>query len=124
LKIPKISRFHHVTLEVNDIEEAFLFYTNILGFEEMPTPRHIKDNGVRWLRIPENQSIHLILSKDFKAPKSAHIAIQVNEVEKWEKYLNDLNIETHPPKFDIYNAKRFFFKDPSGNRIEFLKWIT
>jgi catechol 2,3-dioxygenase-like lactoylglutathione lyase family enzyme len=122
--IPGITKLHHVTIEVNEIEEALRFYTNILGFKEQPTPSEIKDNGIRWINLPGNQAIHLIESKESRAPESAHMAFQVDNVENWEKYLNDHQIETHPPKFDIYNAKRFFFKDPSGNRIEFVKWTS
>ncbi|NOQ96712.1 MAG: hypothetical protein GQ561_00975 [Calditrichae bacterium] len=62
-------------------------------------------------------------SKEFRAPGTAHLAITVEEIETWEAYLNDHNVETYPPKFDLYKAKRFFVKDPSGNRIEFLKWL-
>jgi catechol 2,3-dioxygenase-like lactoylglutathione lyase family enzyme len=121
---PKISNFHHVTIEVNDLEEAFQFYTGILGFDEQATPDEIRDNGIRWISLPGGQSIHLIETQDSRTPESAHFAILVNDVEKWEKYLNDHHIETHPPKFDIYNAKRFFFKDPSSNRIEFLELLS
>ena len=120
----KITKLHHITVEVQDLEEAFHFYTKILGFEEMPTPVEIKDKEIRWIGLPGDQAIHLIEIKGAKAPESAHFAILVDEVEKWEKFLNDQNIETHPPKFYIYNAKRFFFKDPSGNRIEFVKWLS
>ena len=121
---PKITKFHHVTIEVNDIEEAFQFYTKILGFDEQQTPVDIKENGIRWIGLPGNQAIHLIESKKSKAPEFAHMAIQVDDVEQWEKYLNDNDIKTNPPKFKIYNAKRFFFKDPSGNRIEFVQWLS
>jgi len=120
----KITRLHHVTVEVKNIEEAFQFYTKILGFEEQATPIDIKENGIRWIGLPYGQAIHLIESKESKSPDSAHMAIQVDDVEKWEKYLNDHQVETKPPKFNIYNAKRFFFKDPSGNRIEFVKWLS
>ena len=120
---PKITKLHHISIEVNDIEEAFQFYTKLLGFEEQPTPRKIKNKGIRWINLPGNQAIHLVESKELRAPETAHMAILVDDVEKWEKYLNDHHIETHPPKFDIYNAKRFFFKDPSGNRIDFVKWL-
>jgi catechol 2,3-dioxygenase-like lactoylglutathione lyase family enzyme len=121
---PKIAKLHHVTIEVNDIEEAFQFYTKILGFEEQTTPVEIKDNGICWISLPGDQAIHLIESKESRAPESAHFAILVDEVEKWEEYLNDHDVETYPPKFKIYNAKRFFFNDPSGNRIEFVKWLS
>ena len=77
---PQITKLHHVTIEVNNIEDAFQFYTKILGFEEQPTPEDIKANGIRWIRLPGNQAIHLIQSKESKAPKSAHMAIQVDEV--------------------------------------------
>jgi catechol 2,3-dioxygenase-like lactoylglutathione lyase family enzyme len=121
--MPKITGFDHVAIEVDNIEEALLFYTKILGLEEMQTPEEVKTKGIRWLSLPGNQSLHIVETKDSKAPGTAHLAIIVEEVESWEKYLKDHNIETHPPKFDLYKAKRIFFKDPSGNRIEFVKWL-
>ena len=48
---PQITKLHHVTIEVNDIEDAFQFYTKILGFEEQPTPGNIKANGIRSVDI-------------------------------------------------------------------------
>jgi catechol 2,3-dioxygenase-like lactoylglutathione lyase family enzyme len=122
-KTPKISGLDHVAIEVNSIEDALQFYTNILGLEEQHTPEEVKTKGVRWLRLPGNQSLHIVKTQDVRAPGTAHLAIMVDDVESWEKYLADQNIETFPPKFDIYEAKRIFFKDPSGNRIEFVKWI-
>jgi catechol 2,3-dioxygenase-like lactoylglutathione lyase family enzyme len=121
--IPEISGLDHVAVEVNDMKEALEFYTSILGLEEMQTPEEVKAKGVRWLRLPGNQALHIVETKDSTMPGTAHLAIIVEEVESWEKYLNDHNIETHPPKFDLYNAKRIFFRDPSGNRIEFVKWL-
>ena len=121
---PEISGLDHVAIEVNDIEEALNFYTIILGLEEIPTPEEVKVKGIRWLSLPDNQTLHLVASREFRAPGTAHLAITVEEIETWEKYLNDHNVETYPPKFDLYKAKRFFVKDPSGNRIEFLKWLA
>ena len=117
----EISRLDHVTIEVTDVQEALEFYVMVLGLEEMQIPEEIKINGIRWLRLPQDQALHLVETKDAKISDTAHLAISVEELEMWEKYLNNHNIVTHPPKFDIYKAKRFFFKDPFGNRIEFLK---
>ena len=121
---PEIHGFDHIAIEVIDIEEALNFYTIILGLEEIPTPQEVKEKGIRWLSLPGSQAIHLVASKESRAPGTAHLAITVEEIETWEAYLNDHNVETYPPKFDLYKAKRFFVKDPSGNRIEFLKWLA
>lgn len=120
---PKIIGFDHVALEIKDIEEALHFYTKILGLEEMQTPEEVKAKGVRWIHLPGNQSLHIVETEGDKIPETGHLAIMVEEVDAWEKYLKEHDINTHPPKFDLYKAKRIFFKDPSGNRIEFVKWL-
>jgi catechol-2,3-dioxygenase len=122
--MPNIFRLDHVTLEVNDIENALDFYIKILGLEEIHTPDEVKLKGVRWLSLPDNQALHLIEIKDMQKPSSAHMALVVDDIEFWKKHLNENSIHIQPPKFDIYKAKRFFIKDPSGNRIEFLKWMA
>lgn len=121
---PTISQLDHVTLEVHDLDQALHFYINILGIQEINTPEEVKSKGVRWLKLPNNQALHLIEIKDMQEPSSAHIALVVNDIDAWEKHLAENSIEMVPPKFDIYKARRFFIKDPSGNRIEILKWTT
>jgi catechol 2,3-dioxygenase-like lactoylglutathione lyase family enzyme len=121
LNTPKISRLDHLTIEVNDLNKAINFYTKILGLEERRTPEEVKSKGIRWLNIADNQALHLIEIPDMREPSSAHMALIVEDIESWEKYLTKYHIEIQSPKFNIYNAKRFFIKDPSGNRIEFLK---
>jgi catechol 2,3-dioxygenase-like lactoylglutathione lyase family enzyme len=121
---PEISRLDHLTLEVRDINEALNFYTKILGLKDIHTPEEVKSKGIRWLSLPNNQALHLIEIKDMQKPSSAHMALVVDDIDPWKKRLSENNIEIKPPKFSIYKAERFFIKDPSGNRIEFLKWIT
>ena len=119
----KITKLDHITIEVHDIETALQFYIEIIGLDEIETPSEVKDKGVRWLSIPGGQALHLIEKPDMKEPASAHFAIVIDDPDSWQKHLTQNQIEIQSPKFDIYNAQRFFIKDPSGNRIEFLKWL-
>jgi catechol-2,3-dioxygenase len=122
--IPKISKLDHITLEVRNIHNALQFYTKVLGLEEISTPDEVKIKGVRWLSIPGKQALHLIEIKDMQKPSSAHMALVVDDIDAWEKHLTKNSIQIQSPKFDIYKAKRFFIRDPFGNRIEFLKWLS
>jgi catechol-2,3-dioxygenase len=122
--LPKIFQLDHITLEVRDIHQALHFYKNTLGLNEIHTPKEVKSKGVRWLRLPNNQALHLIEINNMQEPSSAHIALVVDDIDLWEKHLSENSVEIQPPKFDIYKARRFFIKDPFGNRIEFLKWKT
>jgi catechol-2,3-dioxygenase len=120
----KVKHLDHLTIEVHQIKVAMRFYTEILGFDEIETPIEVKSKGVRWLRFPGNQALHIIEVPDMNKPSSAHMAFYVEDIESWEKHLARHQIEMHPPKFDIYQARRFFIQDPSGNRIEFLKRLN
>lgn len=121
LNTPKFFGLDHITIEVNNLNKALHFYKKILGLDEVRTPEEVKSKGIRWLSFTENQALHLIEISDMREPSSAHMALIVDDIESWKKYLTKHHIEMQPPKFDIYNAKRFFIKDPFGNRIEFLK---
>jgi len=121
---PKISNLDHLTLEVRNIVEALQFYTKVIGLEENRTPEEVRSKGVRWLGLPGNQALHLIEIADMQEPSSAHLALVVDDIEAWKEHLTENSIQIQQPKFDIYQAKRFFIKDPFGNRIEFLKWVS
>ncbi len=119
----KINRFDHIAIEVKNLKQAIQFYVEILGIEELPTPDSIKQKGVRWLKLDKNIPLHLVENKMATPPKTAHIAINVDDLQSWKEFLTEHGIETQQPKFDLYDAVRFFFFDPSGNRIEFIKWL-
>lgn len=119
----KINRLDHIAIEVKNLKHAIQFYVELLGIEELPTPDAIKQNGIQWLNLYNKTALHLVENKTATPPKTAHIAINVDDLQSWQEFLTEHGIETQQPKFDLYDAERFFFFDPSGNRIEFVKWL-
>jgi catechol-2,3-dioxygenase len=122
MKNLSINYLDHVALEVQDLDSAMKFYTDIIGLELMDTPETVKTKGVRWLRLNETQALHLVENKNITPGHIAHIALNVNDVSVWKDHIEKNGIKIDPPKFAMYKAERFFINDPSGNRIEFLNW--
>ncbi len=123
LKRPAFGTFNHIALEVNNLQSALRFYQNILGLSELPMPEGVKESGISWLDLGNGIALHLVEKEDAAPGKTTHVAISIDDVEAWRQYLISKSIKIYPPKVDIYTAERFFFTDPSGNRLEFVKWF-
>ena len=118
----KIKGLDHIAIEVLDIERSLKFYAGVLGFAEIETPKQVRKKGIRWLNLGRGQMLHLVENKNAQAAEISHLSVQVDNVDAWRKFLKDKGIEILKPRIELYNAERFFFRDPSGNRIEFIKW--
>jgi catechol 2,3-dioxygenase-like lactoylglutathione lyase family enzyme len=120
---PKINVLNHIAIEVNDIQKALAFYLNILGLTELTTPGDVKESGIRWINLGNGQALHLVENREATSANIAHFAITVDDIEVWRTYLTSKDVEIFSPKIKLYNAERFFLKDPSGNRLELVKWL-
>ena len=120
---PQINVLNHIAIEVSDIHEALAFYLDVLGLKELKTPIDVKSSGIRWIDLRNGQALHLVENREASAADIAHFAITVDDVDAWRTYLKGRGVEIFSPKVRLYNAERFFFKDPAGNRIELVKWL-
>lgn len=100
--------------------KARAFYSKLLGFMEVEKPELLKQNGGVWFQGGEVH-IHIGIEKNFVPAKKAHPAIEVEDLQAFQAYLEskDVNItvDTRLP-----HAHRFYIYDPFGNRLEFLEW--
>ncbi len=119
-----ILKVHHaqITIPVGAETQAREFYCEFLGIQEVSKPESLKTRGGFWLEIGVFQ-IHVGTEKDFDRTKTkAHVAYLVEDLnllrEKLEK--RDIKIIEGVP---IPNYSRFEFRDPFGNRVEFLEEI-
>lgn len=119
---PVFGSFNHVAVEVKDLHSALHFYMDILGLSELPMPKGVKENGISWLDMGNDLALHIVQKEDAAPGKTAHIAIRIDDVNQWQKYLISRNIDIYQPQVEIYAAERIFIKDPSGNRLELVKW--
>jgi catechol 2,3-dioxygenase-like lactoylglutathione lyase family enzyme len=117
-----IQKAHHAQITIPKDGEASAreFYCIFLGLKEIPKPESLQDRGGFWLELDDFQ-IHIGVEDDFDRSKTkAHIAYLVEDLDKWQKKLEEKNIKIKEGiKIPHYN--RFEFRDPFGNRVEFLE---
>ena len=113
---------HHVQLTVprGVEEEARQFYCQTLGLREIDKSASLLGRGGLWLQVGEDQ-VHLGVEDgvDRHATK-AHIAYEVMDLPGWKAKLTALGIEVIEG-IPIPGYDRFEFRDPFGNRVEFLQ---
>jgi len=120
---PTIGRLNHVAIEVADLPSALYFYQDILGLNQLPMPEGLKEKGIYWIDLGQSLALHLIEKPDSIPGTKAHLAITVDDLTAWRQYLEWRGVNYVPPRIMIYKAERIFITDPSGNRIELVKWL-
>ena len=117
-----ILKVHHaqITIPKDTDETAREFYCGLLGLREIPKPEALQGRGGFWLDLDGFQ-IHVGTENDVDRTKSkAHIAYQVEDLASWREKLQDRNVKIIEG-IPIPNFRRFEFRDPFGNRVEFLE---
>jgi len=115
-------RVHHaqITIPIGTENEAREFYCNFLGLQEVPKPEILQTRGGFWLEIGSFQ-IHVGTEDDFDRTKTkAHIAYLVEDLDAWREKMKSRGIKILEG-IPIPNYSRFEFRDPFGNRVEFLE---
>ncbi len=109
-----------ITIPKDAETEAREFYCNFLGLTEISKPESLQGRGGFWMEL-DDFPIHVGTENDFDRSKTkAHIAYEVEDLENWRIKLQEKNIEILDG-IPIPNFRRFEFRDPFGNRVEFLE---
>lgn len=106
---------HHVSLNVDDVDRADTFYTDVLGLTTIDRP----DLGVRgrWLRCGRTE-VHLIeVGSEHQAPDGQHLAFQVADVDRARDEIRAAGVDV-TEVMDIGAGRQAFLSDPAGNLIE------
>ncbi|MEZ4537685.1 MAG: glyoxalase [Cyanobacteriota/Melainabacteria group bacterium] len=114
-----IVRLHHaqITVPVGAEDEARLFTVGLLACKRSKEPQALAGRGGYWMGLNELQ-IHIGTEDGVDRFKSkAHIAYEVEDLEAAKVYLTGLGMVI--PGASI-GYDRFEFRDPFGNRVEFL----
>lgn len=117
-----ISRVHHaqITIPVGSEEAARAFYCGVLGLKEIEKPDSLKHRGGFWLQVGDMQ-VHMGMEAGVDRTKTkAHLAYQVDDVPAWRRALEAQGIKM-ADSIPIEGYDRFEFRDPFGNRIEFIQ---
>ena len=116
-----IVRVHHaqITIPRGAEDECRRFYCEQLGLREVEKPAALQERGGFWLEIGDVQ-VHVGVEDgvDRKQTK-AHLAYEVTDLPNWRNILEQSGIKILEG-IPIPGYERFEFRDPFGNRVEFL----
>ena len=115
-----VKRLDHVQICIpfGAEEEARAFYTALLGFTEIEKPEALKANGGLWYRVGDIE-LHIGVENRDGYNSKSHPAFEVENIDEVRRYLEENGVPTKDEK-PIPGVKRFSFRDPFHNRIEFL----
>jgi predicted acetyltransferase/catechol 2,3-dioxygenase-like lactoylglutathione lyase family enzyme len=118
----RIERLHHAQITIPKGEEAAAkaFYLGLLGLQEMTKPASLQGRGGFWMRLA-GQQVHVGTEDgvDRRATKG-HLAYQVDDVAAWKALFEEKGVEL-AESVPIPGFERFEFRDPFGNRTEFIQ---
>ncbi len=119
-----ILRVQHAQITIPNGAEtkAREFYCDLLGLKEIPKPKVLQTRGGFWLDVGAFQ-IHVGTEDNFDRTKTkAHVAYLVEDLDGWRNRLENKGVKIiEGIRIPGYN--RFEFRDPFGNRVEFLEKI-
>jgi catechol 2,3-dioxygenase-like lactoylglutathione lyase family enzyme len=117
-----IVAIHHaqITIPKGAEDEARKFYCELLGLKEIPKPEALAGRGGFWLEAGDRQ-MHVGTEDgvDRQASK-AHVAYQVENLDEARQRVASTGVEMIDG-VQIPGMRRIEFRDPFGNRIEFIQ---
>lgn len=109
-----------ITIPKGAETQAREFYCAFLGLKEIEKPESLQGRGGFWMEL-NNFQIHVGTEDNFdRRQTKAHLAYQVESLENWRVKLQEKGIKPLDG-IPIPNFRRFEFRDPFGNRVEFLE---
>lgn len=122
--LARIRALHHgqVSIPVGGENTVRDFYCHFLGLQEVEKPDVLKARGGLWIQLGDKQ-VHFGCEDgiDRRATRS-HLAYLVTNLSTWRRRLEERKIEVLDGA-PIPGYERFEFRDPFGNRVEFLERV-
>lgn len=109
-----------LAMPVGQEEQARVFYSQILGFNEVPKPPELAKRGGAWFE-QGLVNLHLGVEANFQPARKAHPAFLVDDLKVLLKRCEVAGyqaITDQPPLVGYHRAHLF---DPFGNRLELLE---
>src|SRR5689334_11771594 len=101
-------------------EAARRFYADSLGLPELPKPAELRQNGGAWFQVGAVQ-LHVSVEEVELAQNEAsrrHVAYEVKDVAALERLLAGRGLAIIADRQPVPGIRRFYLRDPGGNRIE------
>lgn len=119
-----IKTIHHVqiTIPAGSEKAAREFYCGVLGLKEISKPDSLAGRGGFWLEVGDRQ-VHVgVEDEQHRGRSKAHVAYLVDDLAVAKARLVETNVDMIDG-IPIPGFSRFEFRDPFGNRVEFLQAI-
>jgi catechol 2,3-dioxygenase-like lactoylglutathione lyase family enzyme len=104
---PRLVGINHVALQVDDIEEAVAFYTDLFEFTDVS-----RIPGAAFLRLGDQ---FLALFERGPRTEEPHFGLVVDDTGAARRKLQEAGVEVLPGRF-------FDIRDPSGNRLQIVQY--
>ena len=113
-----ISRIDHVQLTVPKALEAqsLAFYRTVLELDEIEKPDELKARGGAWFQVGTTQ-FHIGVDPEAWPKSKRHVCFLVPDLVKARAAVVAKGV-TIEEENEAEGLKRFFVRDPAGNRIE------
>ena len=112
----KLRRVAHVNLSIDAIEPARAFYGGLLGLAAAPRPADAGRAGL-WFRLGDVE-LHLSEETDADNARSKrHVAFEVEDLGALRAHLAAAGVAIDDGR-PLAGVRRFFVRDPAGNRLE------
>ncbi len=101
-------------------DDALAFYCGVLGIDEVAKPESLAGRGGLWLDVGDRK-VHIGTEGDVdREATKAHLAYAVTDLDAWGRHLAEhgVRVEESVP---VPGYNRFEFRDPFGNRVEFIE---
>ncbi len=116
---------HHAqfTIPPGAEDDARAFYCGVLGLAELEKPEALGGRGGLWLRAG-SQEVHVGTEPGVdRTATKAHLAYAVVDLAWWRERLAREGIQALDA-VPIPGYDRFEFRDPFGNRVEFIEAMS
>lgn len=126
---------NHISRESSDIKRLAKFYKEVIGFEEVESPKF--EFKVIWLKLGSSMFLHLIerdpitmlpegpwsaassaVADPKNLPRGHHVCFYVPNFDSFVQTLKDKGIPVHETSQPDRKTKQAFFFDPDGNGLE------
>jgi catechol 2,3-dioxygenase-like lactoylglutathione lyase family enzyme len=97
--------------------EARRFFGDLLGLTEIEKPPQLRVRGGCWFRVGSRQ-LHIGVEEPFKPAVKAHPAFAVSDIEALFAILEKAGVNCIWDQA-LDGIRRFYARDPWGNRLEF-----
>ena len=115
-----ISALHHVQITVSPEHEAAAvdFYGRVLGLARIEKPKPLASRGGAWFDVGGAQ-LHISLEEGAEGHGSKrHVCLLVDDLTRARQSLLDAGLDVEPEETEPYGLRRFFVRDPAGNKLE------